>query len=149
MSFLFVYEEERKMVLDFQAKGGKVFVQSYDRWQAGMVKYGFDELGTPVTNFNCCYELTEVLEYAGIKTVYEVLDKKPVGVNVMEGEDFMLLSVANISRIHSELKDVEIKLNVDYKKAFLSNPSEEKELEIKDGIVTIPTITDGTFVILK
>ena len=89
------------------------------------------------------------MEYAGIKTVYEVLDKKPVGVNVMEGEDFMLLSVANISRIHSELKDVEIKINADYKTAVLSNPSVEEELEIKDGIVKIPSITDGTFVILK
>lgn len=147
--FKFLSEEEKKQVLAFQEKGGKVFVQSYDRWQAGMVKYGFDELGTPVTNFNCCYELTEVLEYAGIKTVYEVLDKKPVGVNVMEGEDFMLLSVANISRIHSELKDVEIKINADYKTAVLSNPSVEEEIEIKDGIIKIPSIKDGTFVILK
>ena len=147
--FKFLSEEERKMVLDFQAKGGKVFVQSYDRWQAGMVKYGFDELGTPVTNFNCCYEMSEVLEYAGIKTVYEILGRKPLGVNVMEGKDFMLLSVVNISRIHSELKDVEIKLNTDYKKVILSNPSEEKEIEIKDGIIKIPMIKDGAFVILK
>ena len=36
-----------------------------------------------------------------------------------------------------------------YKKAILSNPSEEKEIEIKDGIIKIPSITDGTFVILK
>ena len=45
--------------------------------------------------------------------------------------------------------DVEIKINADYKTAVLSNPSVEEELEIKDGIVKIPSITDGTFVILK
>lgn len=114
-----------------------------------MEKYGFAKLGTPVTNFNCCYELTEVLEYAGIKSLYEILDKKPIGVNILQGDDFMLLSVVNISRIHKEVKDVEIKINAKFSTAVLSNPYEETEFEIKDGVIKIPLITDGTFVMLK
>ncbi|MBQ4161047.1 MAG: beta-galactosidase [Clostridia bacterium] len=147
--FKYLSKEEQAQVLDFQAKGGKVFVQAYDRWQAGMEKFGFDELGTPVTNFNCCYEISEVLEYAGIQPVYGVLDKKPVGVNVLEGENYLVLSVVNISRIHTALTDVKIKLNTAYKTATLTSPEGESVLEIKDGIITIPTLTDGVFVIVK
>ena len=148
--FNYLSEKEKKEVREFQNKGGKVFVQSYDKWQSGLEKCGFDELGVCQDRYTACYEIDEALEYAGITPICENVDRLPVGINVLKGSDYYLMSVINISKLHDNIKNVRIKFNQNIKSAFVYTPGKKiEETAVKDNIVCISDIGNGALVIVK
>lgn len=147
--FSYLSEREKKEVESFKSAGGKVFVQAYDKWQNGLEKFGFDELGTLPERYTSCYEISEALEYAGVKPFYTNVSNVPLGINVLESDDCYLLSVVNISKLHPQLTDVKIKINADFLSAKMLTPSETSEVDVNDKTVNIPVLGDGCILILK
>lgn len=147
--FDYLSDAEKQQIKDFQSNGGKVFVKACDKWQAGLEKNGFDELFAPQERYDSCYELSEALEYAGVKTSYELLTKSLVEIDAAEGEGFMLLSLSNISKLHKEINDIKIKMTKSVKKAVIYTPENEFEADTDNDIITVPVLTDGAFVVVK
>ena len=147
--YSYLSEKEKSEVLDFQKNGGKVFIQSCDKWQKGLEKCGFDELGVPQERYTSCYEVEEALEYAGITPSYEVLTKTPLGINLTEGERYYLMSVVNISNLHDKLKNIRIRMNSDIISADIHMPGSVLKADVKDNIISISEICDGALIIVN
>ncbi len=147
--FSYLSDKEKAQVLDFQKNGGKVFTQSFDKWQSGLEKFGYDELGVPQERYSTCYELSEALEYAGIKPLYEVLSKAHVGVDIIEGDGCYVMSVVNISKLHGSVKNLKIRINDSISGAEIYTPDTSYRVDIKNNEFTVPEMDHGVIIVIE
>ena len=70
-------------------------------------------------------------------------------VQVLEGKDYYLATVNNISLVHNIFKNTKLDVgNLGAVKALWYTPNEETPLEIKAATVNIPEIREGGFLLL-
>lgn len=125
---------EKDFILDFEKKGGKVFV---------MNNIGFRKLSAEYGKYNYLDTLDDIFEENNIIPSVEVLNSTFIMTNIIKGNDYYLISVNNIKTKDTPVENVQLKLNIPAKKVAFMTSYGDMELDVNENIVKLPPITDG------
>ena len=136
----FLSEEEKEQVEQFKKNGGTVFCKEY---------YGFKKLGVKMDKYSFRQSVMDVLDECNISPYVEVMGSPYIMTNILKGEDYHLISINNIRTADGPIENVYLKLHIPGEKAVFKTPKGEVKLEIKNGLVQMPAITDGGILYIK
>lgn len=98
---------------------------------------------------NAAHNILDVLEANGIEPII-ISSSRSLMVQVIEGKDYAMACLNNISTANKTLSGVKLTLNkVKATSATMYTPYSETELVVKNGVIELPEIKEGAFVLLK
>ena len=98
---------------------------------------------------DAAYNLADVLEANGIEPIIYSSDRSMM-VQVIEGKDYAVACLNNISIAREVLSGVKLALNqVKATRATMYTPYGETELTVNGDVIELPEIKEGAFVILQ
>lgn len=145
--------EEKKLLEEFEKSGGKVFVGDLDGTFEALVCGAWFELSSLPGN-----RTTE--EFRGGAQIADIVERykliPPVETNarnlfagVIAGDGYKIVSLVANDPYREPIKAHRIKLNFEAVSAVFSTPFEEIELEVKDGFIDLPEVTDAALLIIR
>jgi len=133
-------EEEKEQVKHFQNNGGKVFIKDI---------FGFRELDVKISKYTFRLSVKDILDECEVTPFVEVIGSPYIMTNVLKGNDYHIVSINNIRTSDKPIDGVSLKLHIPGSKAVFMTPESDIELKIENGIVHLPTITDGGMLYIK
>jgi hypothetical protein len=133
-------EEEKEQVKHFQNNGGKVFIKDI---------FGFRELDVEITKYTFRLSVRDILDECEVTPFVEVIGSPYIMTNVLKGNDYHIVSINNIRTSDKPIDGVSLKLHIPGSRAVFMTPKSDIELKIENGIVHLPTITDGGMLYIK
>ena len=140
-SYELLSESEKRSVEEFAKQGNKVY------YYADTLQYG-DITEEYFIHNPLHYNMGDTLKISGICPVIPC-ENPDIMVQVLEGEDYYLATVNNISLAQNMFKNTKLDVSrLGVEKAIWYTPGEEVSLETHNGTVIIPTISEGGFLLL-
>ena len=133
-------KEEQEKVLAFQKKGGKVYLKE---------RFGFQELSLEYTKYMYHNSICDVIDDCNLTPMIEVIGTPYMMTNVLKGEDYYMVSINNVRTKDEAIEGASLRLHIPGEVAIFMTPEKELELKIENGIVELPTITDGGMLYIK
>ena len=136
-------EQEKADVKAFAENGGHVFT-------CKDATLALEEMGRVYDKFERGgVDVCDALEMADVKPVI-ASSNRSLKVQVIAGEGYAVACLNNISAVHESLKGVTLALNgVKASSAVLFTPYSETEVRVENGVVCLPEIKEGGFLLLK
>ncbi len=140
-SYELLSEKEKQWVDQFAKQGKKVYCYE-DILQYRDITEECDRRNP------MAYNIKDTLKINKIEPIIRS-ENPDIMVQVLEGKDYYLASLNNISVVEKEQCNVHLSLNA-FKatEAYWYTPNEEKRLEICEGTVDIPRVREGGFLLL-
>ncbi|MBR2403549.1 MAG: hypothetical protein IKB01_12435, partial [Lachnospiraceae bacterium] len=91
----------------------------------------------------------DILDECEVTPFVEVIGTPYIMTNVLQGEGYHIISINNIKTSDQPIDDVSLKLHIPGSRAVFMTPESDIELKIENGIVHLPTITDGGMLYIK
>jgi hypothetical protein len=91
----------------------------------------------------------DILDECEVTPFVEVIGSPYIMTNVLKGNDYHIVSINNIRTSDKPIDGVSLKLHIPGSRAVFMTPESDIELKIENGIVHLPTITDGGMLYIK
>ncbi|MBP3645310.1 MAG: beta-galactosidase [Clostridia bacterium] len=138
-----ISEQEKADLEAFVANGGVVYTCE----DATLSMY---KLGEAFVKYeDASHNVQDVLDANGIEPII-ISSNRSMMVQVIEGKDYAMACLNNISTVNKTLKGVKLTLNqVKATSATMYTPYGETELTVNGNVIELPEIKEGAFVLLK
>ncbi len=136
-------DEEKAVVEEFIAKGGKVF-ENISMFNNVNVGGAYVPYGTKIVVYAKYYTLDE-LQAEFLPNPFAVSSNPLVATQALDGDGYKFITLTNIT-CSNKTQSLKLTVDMDVKKAVMYTTDGEKELEISDGIIEIENLADGAIV---
>ena len=126
--------KEKEQVENFRKNGGKVYIKE---------RFGFKELSAEYTKYMFRLSIYDIIDDCEITPFVEVIGSPYIMTNIVKGADYHMISINNIRTKDEVIEGVSLRLHTMGTKAVFMTPEGDLELEIENGTVQLPPITDG------
>ena len=143
-------KEEANQVEHLRKEGVRIFEISYTRNATGCIafkEYPRRAKTYEEGEFDPCLSVYDIAEITGIKPLAVSLEPE-VKIQMLEGEDYKLIVLTNISAVKKEIS-AKLRINMPFKSAEFTSINENKNIKIDNNEITIENITDGGIIILR
>ena len=144
-------EPERQQVEAFQAAGAKVYANiptgTPTRAYCGLQEYTTRVKLYKERQFDPYFTAADLEALTGIRPICRSLTPN-VGVQVLQGEDYTLLVLTNISPLIPRM-DASVKVNIPFRETCFTAIDGDRHVEISGDVLTVRDISDGGVLILK
>ena len=143
-------EQEARQVEILREKGVRIFEISYTRNATGCIafkEYPRRAKTYEEGEFDPCLSVYDVVEITKVKPLAVSLEPE-VEIQMLEGEDYKLIVLTNISAVKKEMP-ARLRINIPFKSVEFTSIDGDKNIEINNKEITIENISDGGIIILR
>ncbi len=141
-NMLFISDEERKKVEEFQDNGGKVY-EMID------IFGDIEEYRSTRIKFHVGLEMQNVLDMIEEKPLF-VSDSRYIIPQTLKGNGYYTVCLTNITEPDRPIENTILTANVPASEAvFYENGKDKYQCKVKDNKIYLPKINDGGFLIVK
>lgn len=146
-------EEEKKELEKFEKSGGKVFAGDLSGTFDAVVCGGYFELsslpGNRVTEeFRGGAQVSDIIEHYKLAPPVQT-NSRNLFAGVLAGDGYKIVTLVSNEPYAHPIKPHEIKLNFAANHVIFAAPERETELEVKNGFVMLPEISDAAMLIIR
>jgi len=143
-------EEEKSYVNNFKKNGGCVLLQQGMELGFLAIEVENEEDAIPLSAEDAIpLSVQDILDQYGIIPAVKVRGTGFLMTNILEGEDYYLVSLNNIRVKDEPIENAGIQLHFPVSEVYFINPSTWEKLEVRNGTVALPEIRDGGMLYIK